>query len=272
MGAAAPSLSEALREWGATAANGRRAMRNQATWQPSKYVERRGRIRPSKDTEELAISSRLVASLVGPRVEQNLRSHARGRLLDLGCGKAPFYFWYRGLVSHITCIDWPVSLHGADHVDAYCDLSRLLPIKTGSFDTVLSSDVLEHLPDPDLAVSEIGRVLRPGAKLILNSPFMYPLHEEPADYCRHTRYSLERLVRRGGMEVLQIEEIGGAGVLMADVMAKGALRLPAVGRPTSIAIQGLAGSLVSVRNWRKPPSISSAKLPIAHLLVAQKGG
>lgn len=45
-----------------------------------------------------------------------------------------------------------------------------LPFRDGAFDRVLSSEVLEHLPDPAAAVAEIARVTRPGGLVVLSVP------------------------------------------------------------------------------------------------------
>jgi|ERR1041384_165087 SAM-dependent methyltransferase len=64
-----------------------------------------------------------------------------------------------------------------------------------SFDVIVLSEVLEHVPAPHLAISNIHRVLRAGGRLILTVPFLFPIHERPHDYYRYTRYGLEYLLR-----------------------------------------------------------------------------
>lgn len=63
------------------------------------------------------------------------------------------------------------------------------------FDVVVISEVLEHVHSPHLAVENLHRILVPGGRLVLTTPFILPIHEQPHDYYRYTRYGLEFLLR-----------------------------------------------------------------------------
>jgi SAM-dependent methyltransferase len=130
-------------------------------------------------------------------------------LLDFGCGLVPLYDAYRGFVSSIVCLDWENSPHSNPYLDATQDLSGVINLESESFDTILVSDVFEHLPDPALTWTELNRLLRPGGKIILNVPFFYGLHESPHDYYRFTEYALRLLAERAGFAVVELESIGG---------------------------------------------------------------
>ena len=128
-----------------------------------------------------------------------IRAHARGRLLDMGCGYVPLYDAYRDLVSENICIDWQNTAHVNPYLDQMVDLTGALPFERGSFDTVLLTDVLEHIPEPTNLICEIARILRPGGKLILGVPFFYWLHEVPHDYYRYTEFALRRFCELSGL-------------------------------------------------------------------------
>jgi Methyltransferase domain len=120
-------------------------MKNVQTWAPTKFVLERGRFRASPNPKELSPGSRLLGDLLASCYQTHLKSHCRGRLLDLGCGKVPFYGLYREYVSETVCVDWHNSSHGNDYLDAECDLTKDLPFSDACFDTILLSDVLEQI-------------------------------------------------------------------------------------------------------------------------------
>lgn len=73
------------------------------------------------------------------------REHARGRLLDVGCGE---------------------KLYAPGAVDVLATAYDI-PLEDASFDTVLMTEVLEHFEEPARAIAEARRLLRPGGALIL---------------------------------------------------------------------------------------------------------
>lgn len=132
----------------------------------------------------------------------------RGRLLDSGCGNQPFKDWYGPLVDEVYCLD-AAPIEGVDVVG----FADRLPFAGGTFDTVLATEVLEHVADAEVAAGEIFRVLRPGGHTIITVPFFYPTHEAPYDFRRFTHFGLTSLLERHGLEVVTLESKGG-GLLM----------------------------------------------------------
>lgn len=245
-------------------------MRNPEGWRPSKYVWRDGRLMGSRDPRELGPASRLVADLVAAAYQRVLPQFARGRLLDLGCGKVPLYGLYRDQVSDTVCVDWPQSAHACEHLDLQCDLSEPLPLPAGGFETIVLSDVLEHLPEPALLFAEMHRLLQPGGHVVLNVPFLYWLHEEPHDYHRYTEFALRRLAERERFEVVLLERVGGAPEVIADFMAKVLLMRPRVGRALALLVQGAARMLVATPPGRRLSSTTSSKFPLGYMMVLRR--
>ena len=135
--------------------------------------------------------------------------HARGVLLDLGCGDKPFARWFSGHVSAYLGTDLAASRYlGAARPDVYARAEQL-PFRQGSADTVLGLSMLEHLPEPSRLLGEAHRVLRPGGVLLLEFPQMVPLHDPPHDYFRYTRHGAAWLLERAGFEPIEVIPIGG---------------------------------------------------------------
>ena len=94
-----------------------------------------------------------------------------GRVVDLGCGTAP----YKDDIIRAGCeyigVDWENSLHDQKDVDVKCDICSTLPFEDGFADTVVSFQVMEHLPKPMKFLEECARILRPGGSLFITVPF-----------------------------------------------------------------------------------------------------
>lgn len=86
--------------------------------------------------------------------------------------------------------------------------AALLPLATGSFDVVVCAELLEHVPDPRRVVAEAARVIRPGGKLVLTAPFLYPIHADPFDYGRYTRTFWLQLLAETGFTQIEITAQG----------------------------------------------------------------
>jgi SAM-dependent methyltransferase len=156
-------------------------LKNTEQWKPTKFICTSSGLAAAKEDRHLARGSRFIGGLQARNYEKALRSHARGRLLDLGCGHVPLYGVYRNLVSENICVDWENTMHVNTFLDIATSLDKELPFPDASYDTVLLTDVLEHLPEPVFSMPQIARVLRRKGKAIISVPFFYWLHEVPYD-------------------------------------------------------------------------------------------
>ena len=243
-------------------------MKNAQAWRATKFEQRGGRWRGARDPLELGVGSRLISDLVVSHYEERIPAHARGRLLDLGCGKVPLYGCYAAFVEEVTCVDWA----DGEHIDRICDLNEPLPFASDRFDTVILSDVLEHLPDPAAAWREIARVLAPGGKILMNVPFYYSVHAHPHDYYRYTNFALERFVRLSGLALIELNAVGGLLEVLVDLMAKAACKLPWVGPPVAAALQSAAFGFARTPLGKRVRRVSSRHFPLGYFMVAQRPG
>jgi len=139
-----------------------------------------------------------------------VRESGRGRVLDVGCGKKLSDEDFMTPAEYIG-LDYDWGAEGLyDYAPNVLADAHSLPFASGSMNTVLLLEVLEHLKDPEVALKEAFRVLKPDGKLLLSAPFLYPVHDEPHDYRRWTMYGLELLVQQAGGEV-EVRLLGGGG-------------------------------------------------------------
>jgi SAM-dependent methyltransferase len=195
-------------------------MKNAERWRPTKFITQGQRLRASRDPEHVSPASRFITDILAARYQRLLRQHARGRLLDLGAGAAPLYEVYRDLVETVTCVDWAGSAHGSAHIDVDADLNQPLQLADASYETVLLTDVLEHVYRPHVLMAEVARVLAPRGKLVLAAPFFYWIHEAPHDYARYTAFMLRRLCQDANLSVVSLEETGGSPEILLDMLGK----------------------------------------------------
>ena len=79
------------------------------------------------------------------------------------------------------------------------------PFKSGSIGNIICIALLEHVQNPDLAVKEIGRVMKPHSKGLIWVPFYWREHNYPIDNCRYTAQGLSRLFERYNFKVLNVD-------------------------------------------------------------------
>ncbi len=247
-------------------------VKNADRWAPSKYRLRRGTLEASRDPREVSVGSRLIADAIAAQYGSKLPRYARGRLVDLGCGKVPLYQAYRDLVSEVVCVDWANSPHQSPFLDQAVDLDGPLPWEGSRFDTVILSDVLEHVQRPEHLLQEVARILAPGGRLLVNVPFLYAIHEAPHDYFRYTEFALRGLVERSGLRLVELEALGGGAQVLADLTAKLLLRYGLLGRPLAAFVQWWAGVLLRTRRGRRRAARSARRFPLGYFLVVEKPG
>ncbi|MDQ8728369.1 class I SAM-dependent methyltransferase [Bradyrhizobium sp. LHD-71] len=124
-----------------------------------------------------------------------LGSVQTGTVLELGtrrvAGDPPTVrrTWVAPSVRYVAC-DY---MSGLD-VDAVVDAERLSKtFEAGSIDAVIACSVFEHIRRPWLAAEQIGKVLRPGGRVYVQTHQCYPIHAHPYDYWRFSREAMETL-------------------------------------------------------------------------------
>ena len=129
-------------------------------------------------------------------------------VLDIGCSDKYLSYLINPSAQYI----------GVDHYDSASDMyltrpdvygdAQLLCIDNEAVDVVYLMDVAEHLPDPELALDEIVRVLKVNGTLVLTIPFLYPIHDAPMDYQRWTEYALHERLGKAGLINIKVDNQG----------------------------------------------------------------
>jgi len=150
----------------------------------------------------------------------------QGRLLDVGAGEAP---WRELLPKGVEYVGVDADLSGEFGMRHLPDVTyydgKTLPYDDNSFDHVLCTEVLEHVPDPAAFLLDLKRVLRRGGTLILTVPWSARLHHLPHDYGRFTRFGLTALLDSAGFSGITIEERGNDIAVIANKLLVLTIRL-----------------------------------------------
>ncbi len=139
----------------------------------------------------------------------------QGLTLDIGCAagqirqQLPEDAQYIGLDYPDTAINWYQT-----RPDLFGD-AQALPLANASVDSGLMLHVLEHLHRPQQALIEAARVLKPGGQLLVEVPFLYPLHDAPLDFHRWSRFGLQQDLELAGFEIIHSRAIGHASATAA---------------------------------------------------------
>lgn len=158
------------------------------------------RLSPSVFDSDFYGLSRLRTSL-----EQAIDRHVHENSLvfDYGCGNAP----YRELFSHSQYIAGDIS--GNPHADIIIEPDGKVPYEDGKCDVVLSTQVLEHVPDVKNYLMEANRLLKKGGILFLSTHGWWTHHPYPQDLWRWTREGLVRILSESGFTVVDSDWIYG---------------------------------------------------------------
>ncbi len=139
----------------------------------------------------------------------------RGRVLDVGCGTKP----YRHLVPAEDYVGLDLDTPELRHLgaaDLYYAGGRF-PVPDESFDAVICSQVLEHIFTPADFLGEIRRVLRPGGRLLLTTPFAWDEHSQPHDFARYSSFGLRAVLEQAGFEVVAHRKTNADGRVLAQL-------------------------------------------------------
>ena len=201
----------------------------------------------------------LIFKLINPELEKRLKQYASGKLLDIGCGEKPYAQMAAPFIDEHIGVDYEDTAHDQTNIDLY-GTAYEIPVENNAYDTILCTDVLEHLAEPMRAVKEAFRVLKPGGYAIYTVPLFWHLHEEPHDYYRFTKYGLDYMFKENGFDVIEIKALSGFFATFGQEFAyflnslrRGGRRNPLwwIIPPIALMVQGVAFLLNKIEHSKR---------------------
>lgn len=130
-------------------------------------------------------------------------------VLDVGAGSSPYRSFFEGQVykTHDFQKLTPNQLlhkQGYGQIDYVSDIINI-PVENSSFDLILCTEVLEHVPDPIAALKEMSRILKNGGELVITTPLGSHIHQEPYHfYGGFTPFFYKKFLEEFGFKKIDI--------------------------------------------------------------------
>lgn len=144
-----------------------------------------------------------------------------GSLLDVGCGRMPYKasILSNSKVTSYTGLD----IEGALKYDANVSPDvvwdgKEIPLEDARYETVLATEVLEHVMEPQVFLREVYRVLKPGGRFFFTTPFIWPYHETPYDHQRWTSFGLTYHLQKAGFSSINVVSVGNWHSSLAQLL------------------------------------------------------
>ncbi|MBU3663461.1 MAG: class I SAM-dependent methyltransferase [Bacteroidetes bacterium] len=144
-----------------------------------------------------------------------MQNYAKGQLLDIGCGNKPYFSLFKDKIDAYVGCDIVQSSNNC--VDIVSEATNI-PLEGNIFDTVFSTQTIEHIGDFQLMLNEAYRLAKNDGIFILAGPMYWPLHEEPYDFYRFTKHGFAFSLKKAGFEVIEIIPNGGKWALLGQVL------------------------------------------------------
>lgn len=178
-------------------------------------------------------------------------------VLDIGSGNADYH---KNLAADnvLVTLDYPGTNVRYKRFPMIYGTADSLPTIDNHFDYALLLEVLEHIEMDREAVCEALRVLKPGGRLIISVPFLYPSHDTPHDFRRYTKYGLKSILEQAGFRVISCRSSGNSAIVSLQLLN---LTLMEVTLKTLILWKPL-GLLVGLVSWPITIIVNIASTPL----------
>lgn len=178
------------------------------TWRPPLFSQ------PKNAAGRMVAAARRLLDLQAGSIWRDLAGvlpRVRGTVLDVGCGAQPYRRLFLNATSYLGIDTLDAKAHfGYEVPDTRYFTGDIWPVADAAMDFILSTETLEHVPEPRKFLAEAFRCLAPGGVLLLTVPFAARWHFIPYDYWRYTPSSLEQLLSGAGLSDIRVYARGNA--------------------------------------------------------------
>ena len=181
-----------------------------------------GQIARRSTYEPVAREERFIVPLLRDAIADALARHAPGagaRVLDAGCGEQPLREAVERAGLEYHSLDVQQNASGSVEYIGVLDGDLPAAMPRESYSLILCTEVLEHVARWDRAFANIASLLTRGGRVILTSPFVYPLHEEPHDYWRPTPYAVHDAAAAHGLRMIEEKRLGDSWDVLGTVLS-----------------------------------------------------
>lgn len=138
---------------------------------------------------------------------KNNAHYISGKVLDFWCWEKP----YKNILNFNEYIWVDFKNSGHDNAQNQVDFFwnwETLPFKDNEFDSIITTEVFEHIFNIDDVLVELSRVLKKWWKIVITIPFVIHEHEIPYDYARYTHFWINYLLEKHWFKILKNEQYG----------------------------------------------------------------
>ncbi|WP_228712174.1 class I SAM-dependent methyltransferase [Halarcobacter ebronensis] len=149
------------------------------------------------------------------------KPYIKGKCVDIGSGNSPYKkIIIDGIAEYISVDKSNIHKHMFSSLkEKFIDADiKELPFLNDSFDTIILTQVLEHIDDPFKALSEAKRILKKDGVLILSVPFIYQAHAVPYDYFRFSEFGLKKICNDYNFEIIELHRQGYLGTTIFSII------------------------------------------------------
>lgn len=137
----------------------------------------------------------------------------KGDILDFGAGSMKYKKYLAPRGTRYVAFD----MVAGQNIDMVGDAHHP-PFQDKSFDTIIMTQVLEHIAHPEIIFKELFRMLRSSGHCVITAPFLIPYHADPHDYYRYTPEGLALLAKGAGFDIVESGPYGGLFTVISEFL------------------------------------------------------